>query len=222
MFKKKAALLFVCILCLLFGACGVEDNSEAATTTQGVDDAVYSDITLPDYKESNPVRYLDVDANGFKCNGWQDFGLKGEIRTNAQNPGTTYTSQMYSYFIRNDLKHLYADIELPKELKELPEWLADTTADGRRSFWYSMGRLPESIEVVSTSELTNESGSMKFVMVEYKVQSNVINGDKIEDWVVYFMEDEGVYSAYAVRVNESFDFVKSYSETIVKSYQLKQ
>ena len=150
------------------------------------------------------------------------FGTKGEIRTITVPIGSTYVYQMYSYYIRNDLSHIYADEELPDKFEDLPRWLTDTMTVGRRSFWYSMGRLPESIEVVSTSELTNESGSMKFVMVEYKVQSNVINGDKIEDWVVYFMEDEGVYSAYAVRVNESFDFVKSYSETIVKSYQLKQ
>lgn len=215
MLKKSTAVFSICMLCLLaLVSCATKDGVDTVTTTQGVDDAVYSDMILPNYFENNPVRYLDVDIRGFEYNGWQDFGLRGEIRTNAQNPQTTYVSQMYSYYIRNDLKHLYPDIELPKELAKLPEWLADTTADGRRAFWYSMGRLPESIELVSFSELTNESGSMKFVKAEYRVSG--------EDWVIYFMEDEGVYSAYAVKANESFDFVKTHSDTIIKSYQSKQ
>jgi hypothetical protein len=43
-----------------------------------------------------------------------------------------------------------------------------------------------------------------------------------EDWVIYFMEEDGIYHAYSVVAYENFDFVKSYTETIVKSYKIKQ
>lgn len=221
MFKKLAAVLVICVLCMAFSACA-KISDEVSTTAPGVDDAVYSDMTIPDYSMDNPVKYLDVDERGLKCNGWQDFGTKGEILTNAQNPGTTYVSQMYSYFIRNDLKHLYENSELPETIEELPVWLADTKADGRRSFWYSMGRLPEDITVEGTSVITSEDSSVSFIKAEYKVYVKDVHGERDEDWVIYFMDEEGVYSAYAVNANESFDFVKTHSESIVKSYQVKR
>ena len=63
---------------------------------------------------------------------------------------------------------------------------------------------------------------IKFLKAEYTVQIKDGLNEKEEHWVIYFMEEEGIYSAYAVLANENFDFVKSYSEGIVKSYQNKQ
>ena len=63
---------------------------------------------------------------------------------------------------------------------------------------------------------------MRFIKAEYKVLIKDGPNEKEENWVIYFMEEDCVYSAYAVIANENFDFVKSYSETIVKSYQTKQ
>ena len=130
---------------------------------------------------------------------------------------------MLSYYIRNDFRHIYAEEVLPDKLEDLPAWLADVTAKGRKSFWYSMGlRLPETVTTVTTSEIILEDGNMKFTKAEYKV--HVKNGatEKEEDWVIYFMEEDGIYHAYAVIANENFSFVKSYTESIVKSYKTKQ
>ena len=183
--------------------------------------AEYNGMLFPDYKTENPVRYLEESSMG-KCNGWQDFGLSGEIRTVAVPIGSTYIYQMYAYYIRNDLSHIYAKEELPHQLTDLPEWLTDTASVGRRSFWYSMGyRLPTNITLDAENEITAENGSMNFVRAEYTVQIKDGANEKEEKWVVYFMEEDGVYSAFAVIANENFDFVKSYSESIVRSYQKK-
>ena len=158
-----------------------------------------------------------------KSNGWQDFGLNGEIRTITVPVGSSYVYQMYSYYIRNDLKHIYWNEDLPDTLEKLPEWLSDSESAGRRTFWYSMGlRIPVDITVEATSEITSENGIIKFLKAEYTVQIKDGLNEKEEHWVIYFMEEDGVYSAYAVLANENFDFVKSYSESIVKSYQNKQ
>jgi hypothetical protein len=112
--------------------------------------------------------------------------------------------------------------ELPDKLEDLPKWLADTMTVGRKSFWYSMGgRLPKSITLEATSNITSEDGGMQFIKAEYKVLLDGNNGEKEESWVIYFMEENGVYSAFAVAANDDFDFVKSYTETIVKSYKQK-
>lgn len=183
--------------------------------------AEYNGMLFPDYKTENPVRYLEESSMG-KCNGWQDFGLNGEIRTVAVPIGSTYIYQMYAYYIRNDLSHIYAKEELPHQLTDLPKWLTDTASVGRRSFWYSMGyRLPTNITLDAENEITAENGSMNFVRAEYTVQIKDGANEKEEKWVVYFMEEDGVYSAFAVIANENFDFVKSYSESIVRSYQKK-
>ena len=185
-------------------------------------DAEYNGMVFPDYNKENPVRYLEEGDMG-KYNGWQDFGANGEIQTITVPYASTYIYQMYSYYIRNDFRHIYAEEVLPDKLEDLPAWLADVTAKGRKSFWYSMGlRLPETVTMVTTSEIILEDGNMKFTKAEYKV--HVKNGatEKEEDWVIYFMEEDGIYHAYAVIANENFSFVKSYTESIVKSYKTKQ
>ena len=83
-------------------------------------------------------------------------------------------------------------------------------------------RIPVNITVKATTEITSENGVMQFIKAEYKVHIKDGSNEKEENWVIYFMEEDGVYSAYAVLANENFDFVKSYSESIVKSYQKKQ
>ena len=202
------------------------DQGEAVTTTHYYTlthpNAEYNGTVFPDYIAENPVRYLEESSMG-KSNGWQDFGLNGEIRTITVPVGSSYVYQMYSYYIRNDLKHIYWDEDLPDTLEKLPEWLSDSESAGRRTFWYSMGlRIPVDITVEATSEITSENGIMKFLKAEYTVQIKDGLNEKEEHWVIYFMEEDGVYSAYAVLANENFDFVKSYSESIVKSYQNKQ
>ena len=202
------------------------DQGEAVTTTHYYTlthpNAEYNGTVFPDYIAENPVRYLEESSMG-KSNGWQDFGLNGEIRTITVPVGSSYVYQMYSYYIRNDLKHMYWNEDLPDTLEKLPEWLSDTESAGRRTFWYSMGlRIPVDITVEATSEITSENGIIKFLKAEYTVQIKDGLNEKEEHWVIYFMEEDGVYSAYAVLANENFDFVKSYSEAIVKSYQIKK
>lgn len=201
------------------------DKGEAVTTTHYYvimhPNAEYNGKVFPDYNAENPVRYLEETDMG-KSNGWQNFGTDGEIRTITAPVGSTYIYQMYSYYIRNDLSHIYWDQELPNTLQELPEWLSDTVSSGRRSFWYSMGcRIPQDITLEAVSEIAAENGSAHFLKAEYKVQ--IMDGatKKEENWIIYFMEEDGVYSAFAVLAHENFTFVKSYSETIIKSYQSK-
>ena len=199
------------------------DQGEAVTTTHYYvmmhPNAEYNGTVFPNYSEENPIRYLEESAMG-KANGWQDFGAHGEIRTVTVPVGSTYVYQMYSYYIRNDLSHIYWDAELPNSLEDLPAWLADTTTAGRKSFWYSMGnRIPEHMTVETTAVIASENGTMQFVKAEYQLQMH--DGSQ-ERWIVYFMEEYGVYSAFAVVAHENFDFVKSYSESIIKSYQRKQ
>ncbi len=199
------------------------DKGEAVTTTHYYvilhPNAEYNGMLFPDYKTENPVRYLEESTMG-KSNGWQDFGMAGEIRTITVPIGSTYVYQMYAYYLRNDLSHIYPKETLPDTLAELPAWLSDTVTVGRRSFWYSMGgRIPKSITLESTAAIASENGAMTFIQAQYKVQ---IDNGRAEDWVIYFMEEDGVYSAYAVIANENFDFVKSYTESIVKSYRKKQ
>lgn len=202
------------------------DDGEAVSTDDYYvimhPNAQYNGMLFPDYKTDNPVRYLGETSMG-KSNGWQDFGMNGEIRTITVPMGSTYVYQMYSYYIRNDLSHIYSEKELPGKLEDLPKWLTDTVTVGRKSFWYSMGgRIPESITLDATASIISENGAMQFIKAEYTVQLKNGSNAKEENWVIYFMEENGIYSAYAVNANENFDFVKSYTETIVKSYQQKQ
>jgi len=197
------------------------DAGETVTTTQyyviAHPNAGYRGMVFPNYSKENPVRYLEEGAMG-KSNGWQDFGTTGEIRTITVPVGSIFVYQMYSYYIRNDLRHIYSAEELPNKLEDLPAWLADTEAEGRKAFWYSMGRrLPEHIAVEGRTAIAAENGAMQFVSAEYKVR---LDG-KEENWVVYFIEEDGVYSAFALEINQNYAFVKSYSESIVKSYQKK-
>ena len=203
----------VSILCV-FLLCACKEKTT-------VDTADYN-ISFPNYSEQNPVRYLQENEFG-KYDGWQDFGKNGEIRTVAQPMGSTYTYQMYSWYIRNDLQQLYEGYELPKDIEDMPKWVADITKNGRRILWKSMSdTLPKEIELVKTETIATEDGSKEFVKAQYEIIVQGISGDDVkEQWIVYFTEDDGVYSSFAVKVNEGLEAVERLADGIVESYKEK-
>ena len=209
LFLALVSILFMFLLC----AC-----TEKAT----VDTADYNNMAFPNYTEQNPVRYLQENEFG-KYDGWQDFGKNGEIRTVAQPMGSTYTYQMYSWYIRNDLQSLYEGYELPKGIDDMPNWISDTTQNGRRILWKSMSdTLPKEIELVETESIATEDGIKEFVKAQYEIIVQGISGDDVkEQWIVYFTEDDGVYSSFAVKVNEGLDTVERLADGIVASYKEK-
>ncbi|MCK7487206.1 MAG: hypothetical protein MZU97_18105 [Bacillus subtilis] len=209
--KKIGILWLGCFLAVAFAAC-----SKTTTTTLGTDEYAYSALTLPNFSTLNPVRYLQVDPMGNQFDGWQDFGIVGEIQT---NPWTrmTYTYQMYAYYLRNDLRDLYADVTLPDLLTDMPEWIARTDADGRRILWYSMGRLPESITILNTTTLSSNSETETFLRVEYDTSVAGV----IEHWIIYFMETNDTFASYTIRVNESYEMVRDTTDMLVKTYRIK-
>lgn len=205
------------LLAFLLGVALISCTSTSVTTLAKSDDFDYNSLSFPNYSAENPVRYLSKDQNGFDFNGWQDFGLTGEIRT-LPWPWTTYTYQMYSYFIRNNLQDLYLGITLPDNLSDIPEWVVDIHESGHRILWFSMGRnLPENISLLDTKTLTSTNGIQTFLRAEYNVTIN----KSVEQWIVYFMDVDGTFSSYSIRVNESYDSVMSTTDSMVQSYQLK-
>ena len=209
LFLAMTAIVLTFLLC----ACKKEKT---------VDTADYNNMAFPNYTEENPVRYLQENEFG-KFDGWQDFGKNGEIRTVAQPMGSTYTYQMYSWYIRNDLQSLYDGYELPEDIEDMPKWISDTTQNGRRILWKSMSdKLPKEIELVKTETIATEDGSKEFVKAQYEIIVQGISGDDVkEQWIVYFTEDDGVYSSFAVKVNEGLDTVERLADGIVASYKEK-
>jgi hypothetical protein len=191
--------------------------SISTTIEEYIDSFPYSTLIFPNYLILNPIRYLNEDDRGMKYNGWQDFGYTGEFLTHPW-PWTTYTYQMYSYYIRNDLHLLYQNIPLPEKLEDLPQWITHEKQDGRRIIWYSMGnRLPEVITLLHTEIIMSYNQISTFIRAEYIVEIN----EKIENWIIYFMEENGVYSSYSVLVNEYYDSVLSTTSSMIQSYQKK-
>lgn len=210
--KKCFIFAFAVALTLVFGACS------NTTTTTGTDEFDYASLAFPNYMEVNPVRFLQTNEMGLEFDGWQDFGLTGEIQTHPW-PWQTYTYQMYSYFIRNDLQDLYGDVDLPEDLSLMPEWIAQGREDGHRILWFSMIRsLPDSITVQSTMSLTSDDEANTFLRVEYEITT----GETPERWIVYFMDAGGTFSSYSIRVNEDYETVLDTTTTMVKTYRLKQ
>jgi hypothetical protein len=215
--KKLLITTMACLLLFTLSSC-IADTSTATTISkeEGFDNYSYSSLTFPNYSTNNPIRYLDEDERG-NYNGWQDFGSKGEVLTHPW-PWTTYTYQMYSYYIRNNLQQLYVNVFLPEKLEDLPIWLTKTKQDGHRIIWYSIGlRLPDEITLIKTETLTSINEIQTFLKAEYKVRLE----EKEEDWIIYFLEVDGIYSSYAVNVNESYETVTSVTTSIVRSYQEK-
>ena len=208
--KKALTFLLACLFGLALASC-----AEGSTTVDTYD---YQQLSFPDFMAVNPVRYTGVDDLGQEYLGWQDFGTTGEIMTHPWS-WTTYTYQMYSYFIRNDLQQFYVDVPLPDELGDLPGWIAEASAYGRRVLWFSMmaRTLPDSITLLETETLTSENGIQTFLRAEYRVTA----GEEQTDWILYFMDVEGIYSSFAIRVNESHDSVMSTADFLIQSYRLK-
>ena len=174
----------------------------------------YSTLILPDYRVQNPVRYSGVDDRGYRTDGWQDFGLLGEIRTVPIPMGMTYTYQAYSYFIRNDLTHLYPNETLPQTPDALAIWLADISEPGRRAVWKSMNAgLPHTIELISCEELTTADEGTTLGKATY-----LADGQR---WVFYLLCENGTASVFAVRPNDEGDFVINFTDAIAVSYRVK-
>ncbi len=209
LFLALVSILFIFLLC----ACKKEKT---------VDTADYNNMAFPNYTEQNPVRYLQENEFG-KYDGWQDFGKNGEIRTVTQPMASTYTYQMYSWYIRNDLQILYEGYELPEDIEDVPKWISDTTQNGRRILWKSMTyTLPKEIELVATDTIATEDESKEFVKAQYEITVKGISGDDVkEQWIVYFTEDDGEYSSFAVKVNEGLETVERLADGIVGSYKEK-
>jgi len=207
-------LALVSILCV-FLLCACKEKTT-------VDTADYNNMAFPNYTEQNPVRYLQENEFG-KYDGWQDFGKNGEIRTVAQPMGSTYTYQMYSWYIRNDLQQLYEGYELPEDIEGIPKWISDTTQNGRRILWKSMSyTLPKEIKLVETDSIATEDGNKEFVKAQYEITVQGISGDDVkEQWIVYFAEADGEYSSFAVKVNEGLETVESLADGIMESYKEK-
>lgn len=209
------------LLIFLFGVAFVScsgGTTASTTETENRDTYSYQSLSFPDFSVQNPVRYLDVDERDMEYNGWQDFGTAGEIQTHPW-PWTTYTYQMYSYFIRNDLQQLYSDIQLPADLADLPDWVADRTRNGHRILWYSMmgSTLPDSVTLISVETLTSENGIQTFLRAEYQVMSE----ETEKDWIVYFMETDGIFSSFSIRVNEYYDTVIDTTDFLIQTYRIK-
>lgn len=222
--KKIAIATALMLMMIVLVSCSVDGfhsttsiSTISTTQEEYIDSYPYQPLTFPNYSMQNPIRYLNEDERGFQYNGWQDFGYSGEILTHPW-PWTTYTYQMYSYYIRNDLQLLYSSISLPEKLEDLPQWITQTNQEGRRIIWYSMGsRLPEVITLLRTEIITSNNQINTFLRAEYTVEANEL----LERWIIYFMEESGIYSSYSVRVNEYYDLVLTTTTSMVQSYQQK-
>lgn len=182
---------------------------EISPTTDGFD---YSSLSLPDYRTSNPVRYMGVDNRGMQTDGWQDFGKSGELRTTPQPMGSTYLYQTYSYFIRNDLTHLYPNDTIPATPAALAEWLTEIGETGRRALWYSIGALPNTVELTAYEELTADGGAV------LGKATYLHSGDT---WTVYILCEEGTASVLVIDPNDTGDYVIAFTDSIARSYRPK-
>ena len=172
----------------------------------------YISLTLPDYRAINPVRYMGVDSRGEKNDGWQDFGTAGELRTIPQPMGSTYLYQTYSYFIRNDLRHLYPNDVIPSTPEALAEWLTEICESGRRALWYSIGALPSTVELTAYEELSAEGGTV-IGKATYRH-----SGDT---WVVYILCEEGTASVLVIDPHDDREYVIAFTDGIAASYRVR-
>ena len=190
---------------------GTSESRLEVKPPQGDD---YSTLTLPDYRTQNPVRYSGVDDRGYQTDGWQDFGPAGEVRTIPIPMGMTYTYQTYSYFIRNDLTHLYPHDTLPQSPADLAEWLANVSELGRRAIWMSMrAGLPSTVELISFESMIAADGVTELGKATYTADG--------ERWVFYLLCEEDSASVLAIRPNDEGQFVIDFTDAIARSYRVK-
>lgn len=199
-----------------------EEYVDPSTTTtpaaQSQDYFFYSNSILPDYTVRNPVRYLNEDKTFGGFDGWQYFGDYGELCTVPQPQRSTYTYQMYAYYLRTDLSDMYADngLSLPSHVEEIAEHIADTSSNGNRLLWYSMEqKLPENIMLNSAQWLDNSDGTQQLLRACYTVTVGNVN----TSWFLYFIPRSDTADVFAVRVNENPDAVMSFTDSIVRSYR---
>lgn len=169
-----------------------------------------SEQTPPDFAGENPVRYYAEDERFGPYDGWRYFGVKGEIQTVSVPAQSTYTYQMYSSYVRNDIGRIYTDA-----LPTSPAMLAAYMLENGTAFWQSMGCTPFAI--------TAKEGEMMKVngIPLYRIIYSVKESSRSSDWIVYFLCEGDVASAFAVRPNESFDSVLAMADRIIGTYREK-
>ena len=91
--------------------------------------------------------------------------------------------------------------------------------DGHGILWYSMAArtLPSSITLEAVETLAASDEATNFIRAEYEV----VLAETTQRWIVYFMDTNGIYSSYSIRVNESYENVRDTTDTMVKSYRAK-
>ena len=163
-----------------------------------------------DFVRENPVRYYAVDERFGPYDGWRYFGAKGEIQTVSVPERSTYTSQMYSSFVRNDIGRIYTEA-LPTDAATLAAYMLENG----KSFWQSMNASPFSLTLKETKMMTVSGISLCRAI--YTLTEN----GRTADWIVYFLCEGDTASAFAVRPNDSFDTVLAMADRIVGTYRAK-
>jgi len=164
----------------------------------------------PSIADANPIRYREQTAFG-PADGWQNFGRNGEIRTVIQPLGSTVVYSLYSYFIRNGF-----DVptgELPSDASALASRLTEKDENGKRPLWESMGASPDSVSLTASSPLY---GAFPLIC---RAEYTLTEDSKQTQWIVYLLTEEEMCSAFAVRVNSSYDTVLAFADSIAGSYR---
>ncbi|MBR7184195.1 MAG: peptidoglycan DD-metalloendopeptidase family protein [Clostridia bacterium] len=171
-------------------------------------------FTLPqiiDFAAENPVRYYAEDERFGPYDGWRYFGTKGEIQTVSVPARSTYTSQMYSSYVRNDIGRILGGGRLP----DSPDEVAQMMVTLGTPFWQSMGRTPTAVTLKETQKMTVSGLSLCRAIYTLVESENTVD----DFWIVYFLCEGDTVSAFAVRPNEMFDHVLSMADHIVSTYR---
>ena len=163
-----------------------------------------------DFAAENPVRYYAEDAQFGPYDGWRYFGTKGEIQTVSVPARSTYTSQMYSSYVRNDIGRIFGG-----SLPDSPDEVAQMMVTLGTPFWQSMGRTPITVTLKETQKITVGSATLCRAIYTLVESENTVD----DYWIVYFLCEGSTVSAFAVRPNEMFDFVLSMADGIIGTYR---
>ncbi len=201
--KKAVLLLLALVTAFALCACG--------SSTDTYD---YSSYVFPNYSEINPIRYLEKNERGHDCNGWQDMGTTGEIRTVGVAMGDTATYQFYSWYIRNDLQSLYGNVELPSSIEKMPGFLV--SGNGHAVLWRSMGLTPDSIKLLGTKKISGENKD--FLLARYELTT----GDTVKLCLVYLMQEGETFSACSfLTMPADEELVTNLADGIVGTWKTK-
>ena len=163
-----------------------------------------------DFTAENPVRYYAEDEKFGPYDGWRYFGLAGEIQTVSVPARSTYTSQMYSSYVRNDIGRIFGG-----SLPDSPDEVAQMMVTLGTPFWQSMGRTPITVTLKETKKITVGSATLCRAIYTLVESENTVD----DYWIVYFLCEGSTVSAFAVRPNEMFDFVLSMADGIIGTYR---